>query len=84
MKVFDGQTGATLQSFLAYDPGYLGGVRVGSIEDITGNLQPEVVTGPGLNGGPFVRLLDSQALARADEFYAFDPAFLGGVFVGAP
>jgi photosystem II stability/assembly factor-like uncharacterized protein len=82
VKVFDARTGAVLQSFFAYDPNYLGGVRVGSLEDITGNLQAEIITGPSQGGGPHVRLIDSQTLARAGDFFAFDPSFLGGVFVG--
>ncbi|MFN4258554.1 MAG: choice-of-anchor Q domain-containing protein [Gemmataceae bacterium] len=32
--------------------------------------------------GPLVRLLDGLTLAQLDSFFAFNPAFLGGVFVG--
>jgi hypothetical protein len=35
-----------------------------------------------VGGGPHVRILDSATLAEVREFFAFDPAFTGGVSVG--
>jgi hypothetical protein len=40
------------------------------------------VVGPGPGGGPDVRILDGQSLAVIDEFYAYDPTWTGGVYVG--
>ena len=43
---------------------------------------PEIVAAAGPSWAPEVRLFDGAGLAMLDDFYAFDPRFLGGVFVG--
>jgi hypothetical protein len=40
-----------------------------------------IVTGAGQGGGPNVRVFDASAADLA-SFFAFDPAFTGGVTVG--
>jgi subtilisin family serine protease len=71
--------------FLAYDPGFTGGVHVAAC-DFDGDGRDEVVvTGPGAGGGPHVRALQLDAsgnvVAELASFFAYDPAFTGGVFV---
>src|SRR5262245_65375855 len=39
------------------------------------------MTGAGPGGGPHVEVFDSGAGAPVMSFYAFDPAFAGGVYV---
>jgi hypothetical protein len=81
VKVFDGETEAEVRSFFAYDPGATGGVLVGAVH-ANRDGRADVVTGAGPGGGPHVRVLDGGTLAELQGFFAYDPAFLGGVFVG--
>jgi hypothetical protein len=80
VKAFDGSTLGLLASFYAYDPAFTGGVRVG-VADTNADGQLDIVTGAGPGGGPHVMTLDGSTLVSLTSFYAFDPAFLGGVFV---
>jgi ELWxxDGT repeat protein len=68
-----------LRAVLPYDPRFTGGVAVGAA-DVNSDGRATLVTGPGRGGGPDVRVLGGSAPAR--RFNAFDPAFLGGVWVG--
>jgi hypothetical protein len=80
VRAFSGLTGAPLASFLAYDPGFRGGVTVGAA-DLDGDGRAEILTGAGPGGGSHVKAFDTTGAAR-QSFLAFDPGFLGGVFVG--
>jgi hypothetical protein len=66
---------------------FRGGVRV-AMGDVDGDGQADVIVGAGRRGAPRVivydgaPLLQGQAVTLAD-FFAFDPAFHGGVFVAA-
>jgi hypothetical protein len=51
--------------------------------DANGDGKADIVTGPGQGSNPEVKAFDSVTLAVVDDFFAFDPNFLGGVFVGA-
>ncbi len=78
----NGLSGAAL--FLAYDPGFRGGVTVG-VAPIGPGGAPAVLTGAGPGGGPHVKAFTASFSPPAVErlsLYAFDPAFTGGVFVG--
>jgi hypothetical protein len=83
--VFSGADGHVLRSFFPYDPAFTGGVRVASC-DITGDGVPEIVTAAGAGGGPHVRVFDGKTGAQLPglrgSFFAYIPAFTGGVFVG--
>ena len=64
-----------------------GGVRVAAV-DLDGDGVDEVITGAGPGGGPHVEGWnlppdrDQPGLALSASFFAFDPAFRGGIFVG--
>jgi Ca2+-binding RTX toxin-like protein len=83
VRAFDLAGGAVtpVADFFAYDPSFRGGVYV-AVADADGDGRGEIVTGTGKGGGPHVRAFDAAGTV-VTEFLAFDPAFRGGVTVGA-
>jgi hypothetical protein len=77
---FDG-TLQELASFFAFNPGFIGGVSVATA-DVEGDGLSEIVVGAGAGGGPDVQLFTGTG-APVSGFFAYEPAFLGGVTVGA-
>jgi hypothetical protein len=77
--------GSLGSGFMAYAPNFTGGVRV-ALGNFSGSHV--IVTGAGPGGGPHVREFTvssfnvAQAAGQAGEgWYAYAPAFTGGVFV---
>jgi hypothetical protein len=68
-------------SFFAYDPGLFNGAFVGC-GDVNGDGVPDVITGAGPGGGPHVRVWSGVDGTELTGFFAYAPAFTGGVFVG--
>ncbi|MFN9933853.1 MAG: hypothetical protein ACK55R_12955, partial [Cyanobacteriota bacterium] len=81
VKAFSGASGEEIRSFYAYEPQFLGGVTVAA-SDINGDHLSEIVTGAGPSGGPHVKAFGGSNGEEMLSFYAYDPAFSGGVFVG--
>ncbi len=79
--VYD-QAGAELKRFLAYDPGFLGGVSV-AVADVTGDGMADVITAAGGGGAPHVKVFDGVTFAEVRSFFAFDTNFVGGVSLAA-
>lgn len=81
-------TGGTVREitgFMAYHPGFTGGVSV-ALGDFDRDGVPEIVTGAGPGGGPHVRIFKvnpatGEATPLGTGFMAYDPAFRGGVRV---
>jgi hypothetical protein len=76
-----------LVSAMVYDLGFRQGIFVAA-GDLTGDGVAEIVTSADAGGGPHVRAVRYDpatpgGLAPVGEFFAYDPAFLGGVRVGA-
>jgi len=71
--------GVSYYQFMAYDQAFGGGVTLAA-RDVNGDGSADIITGAGPGGGPHVRGFNFTALVR--EWFAFDPAFVGGIFVG--
>ena len=61
-------------------PGFAGGVHVAT-GDVTADQGSEVITGAGPGGGPHVKIFTNQFGLASPGFFAYDPAFHGGVNV---
>jgi hypothetical protein len=86
VRVFDAETLEEQFGFFAYSPAFGGGVRVAT-GDITGDGKPDIITSPGPGGGPHVRVFNGVDGAPVNtavgSFFAYSPAFAGGVFVAS-
>jgi hypothetical protein len=82
VKVFDGATLKLLGQFMAYDPGFRGGVFVAA-GDVNGDGTADIVTGADAGGGPHVKVFDGKSFAVVRSFLAYAPNFTGGVRVAA-
>jgi hypothetical protein len=60
--------------------GFLGGAWVAA-GDVTGDGFADVITGAGAGGGPHVRVYDGRTGVETRNFFAYEPAFGGGVRV---
>jgi FG-GAP repeat len=83
VRVFSGVGLTELASFFPYSPAFTGGVRVAA-GDIDGSGQAAIITGAGPSGGPHVRAfkLIGTTVTEVLNFFPYDLAFPGGVFVG--
>jgi hypothetical protein len=82
VRVFSGADDSLLANYMAYDPAFTGGVRVAAWPFLNGNVG-DLVTVAGPGGGADVRVHDPLTGAQLDAFFAYDPAFTGGLYVGA-
>jgi autotransporter-associated beta strand protein len=81
VEVFSGADSGLLQSFYAYDAKFTGGVTVAAA-DLDYDGKADIITGAGPGGTSHVGALRGTSLQQLLSFVAFDPAFVGGVFVG--
>ena len=82
VKIFNPVNLSLLNSFLAYDATFVGGVFVAA-GDVNNDGFADVVTGAGPGGGPHVKVFDVHSnLIVLNSFFAFPPTFAGGVRVG--
>jgi hypothetical protein len=82
VRVFHDPRGGASSDFFAYDPNYKGGVRV-AVADLDGDGFPDIVTVPGRDHVPLVRVFSGRDLGLLAEFVAYDPPFTLGVHVAA-
>jgi hypothetical protein len=82
VKVYSGADLALLKSWMAYETSFTGGVRVAIVPDVSGDGLADIVTVPGPGGGPYTKVWSGVGSLIVDRFFAYDPAFLGGIFVG--
>ena len=71
-------------SFFAYSPSYTGGVRV-ALGDVNGDGYNDLITGTGVGGGPHIKVFNliSGRPVEIISFFAFEPNFMGGVYVAS-
>jgi hypothetical protein len=79
VKVFDGIANTEIRNFLAFAPGFTGGVRVAG-GDLNGDGLDDIIVGAGPGGAPQVSIYRDVA-SPPQTFNAFAPDFTGGVFV---
>lgn len=72
-------TGEWQRAFMVYDARFRGGVNL-AIMDIDGDGRNDLITGPGIGGGPHVRTFDEFGRPK-QNFFVFDKKFTGGVIV---
>ena len=94
VRVFSGTalttsgTQASIQDFFAYEDTARGGVNVAAA-DTNQDGFADIIAGSGAGGGPRVRVFRGSAIsigsnpASAADFFAYEDAFRGGVFVAA-
>lgn len=82
VKAFRGTDGVMIKSFLAYDQKFRGGVSVagGFIDD---DKFGDIIVGAGRGASSHVAVFSGSSDAALASFYAFDPAYKGGIRVGA-
>ncbi|MCY2969862.1 MAG: VCBS repeat-containing protein, partial [Planctomycetota bacterium] len=79
VNLYNPATGQPTGSAVPF-PGFEGPVKVAS-GDFNNDGVAELVAGAGFGGGPAIAILNSQTGEVMQSFFAFDPAFTGGVFV---
>jgi len=83
IRVVDGsKPGRFFQDFMAFDANFSGGVTVAAA-DLDRDGLADIIAGAGPGGGPNVRAWSSSSGKMIADFYAYNPAFDGGVFVAA-
>ncbi len=82
VRVFNSDGVLINPGFFAYSKDFRGGVNV-TIGDLNGDNIKEIITGAGFQGGPHVRMFKKNGTLINPGFFAFDPAFRGGVNVAS-
>lgn len=81
VRVYTADGNKLLFNFIAYDPSFMGGVRV-AVADVNMDGAPDIITAPGPGGGPHIKIFSGKDLSLLGQFMAYDANFSGGVFVG--
>jgi hypothetical protein len=79
VNLYDAVTGQPTGTAVPF-PGFNGPVKVVS-GDFNNDGVADIIAGAGFGGGPAIAILNSQTGEVMQSFFAFDPAFTGGVFV---
>jgi len=82
IKVFDKNTKEVEHTFLAYNEGFTGGVRVAT-GDIDGDGQMEIIAGAGPGGGAHVRVFETDGTVILSKLFPFGEEQKSGVDVAA-
>ncbi len=80
VRVFSGKDGSLLADFLAFEPGFRGGVRVAS-GDFRRRLKADIVAAPGIGGPPRIKVFSADDQSELANYLAFSRGFRGGVYV---
>jgi hypothetical protein len=79
VSLIDPDTGEVIGSAAPF-PSFTGQIRVVS-GDFNNDGKVDIIAAAGPGGGPAVAVLDSETGEVIESFFAFDPAFTGGVFI---
>ena len=82
VTVFSGLNGSILLDFFAFESTFTGGVNLAA-GLIDGDSNYDIIIGAGAGGGPRIKVVSGANLSVIQDFFAYDPTFLGGVYVGA-
>jgi streptogramin lyase len=82
VRVYDALAG-TVREVPTYSYLGTGGIRVAVVDDVDGNGLADLVVAIGAGPAQAVNVLDGLTGALVDSFFAYDPQWVGGVFVGA-
>ncbi|MDP3964247.1 MAG: fibronectin type III domain-containing protein [bacterium] len=80
VRVLD-KTGELISQFFVYEEEFRGGVNI-AVADLGGDGIDEIVVGPGSGRAPLVKVFTFRG-DLVNQFFAYDPNFLGGVNVAA-
>ena len=80
VKVFNGSGTNLVDTFFAYASNFSGGVTVGAV-DIDNDGIAELITAPNSDGSSNIKVFKFLS-GSIKNFLAYDPAYIGGVFVG--
>jgi uncharacterized protein YkwD len=80
LKVFDGRTGALLQSMMAFDQTFRGGISVAA-GDVNGDGKDDIVVGTGVGGNSTIHVYDGGTFAMLQGFSMQSSNLIGGVRV---
>jgi hypothetical protein len=81
VRAFDGRNLSVLHDFDAFAASFTGGVRL-TTADVNGDGKADLLVSAGAGLAPQVKAFSGATLASLRNFNAFDPGFLGGVYVG--
>ncbi|VTS07336.1 PQQ-dependent sugar dehydrogenase [Tuwongella immobilis] len=80
VQIGDAAQAKVVSEFLAFQPGFTGGVHV-AMGDVTGDRVDDFVYSVASGGAPRVQVVDGASKAVVYDFFAFETSFTGGVFV---
>ena len=78
VRAFDGNSGAMIRNFMAFDSAFRGGLFV-TAADFNGDFVPDIAVTPDAGGGPIVQIYDGATGALLSNFLALDESFRGGL-----
>jgi hypothetical protein len=81
VEVFNAADGGVLLTLNPFSTSFNGGERVG-VTDVNGTGQTDIVVAGGAGQPSTVLAFNTTTNAQVSSYTAFDPSFLGGVFVG--
>lgn len=80
--VFDGRSGTPIFDFLAFAPGFTGGLYVAG-GDVDGDGHCDLIVAPDAGAAPEVKVFSGRDGSLLDDFYAYPAGATGGVRVAA-
>jgi hypothetical protein len=82
VRIYNSVTNAPIVDIFAYDPGFLGGVKI-AMADVNNDGTPDLITGTGVGSPPHVKVFDGLTFQEIFSFFAYDPSLQTGVNVAA-